>query len=96
MDPVQFWHSGVMSARWVSGQQVRSLVGPAALVSPVYQDLAGRLRLLVVDGRLSVGVRMPSERDFAQVLGLSRATVAAAYEQLREHGYLRARPGCGH
>lgn len=86
---------GGMGVRWISAQQVRSLLGQSPWGSPVYQELAERLRLLVVDGRLSIGVRMPSERDLAEVLHLSRSTVAAAYGQLRESGFLASRTGSG-
>lgn len=84
-----------MPAGWVSSQQAQSLLGDAPLGSPTYLALAERLRLLIVDGRLSLGVRMPSERDFAATLGLSRSTVAAAYLQLQQSGYLQPRPGSG-
>lgn len=60
---------------------------------PVYQGLADGLRMLIVDGRLPVGSRLPSERALADALRVSRTTVTAAYAQLREEGYLNARRG---
>jgi DNA-binding GntR family transcriptional regulator len=45
---------------------------------PLYAALAGRLRLLVADGRLTVGTRLPPERELAAALHVSRATVTAA------------------
>ncbi|HET9519003.1 MAG TPA: GntR family transcriptional regulator, partial [Actinoplanes sp.] len=57
---------------------------------PLYAGLATRLRLLVGDGRLPVGVRLPAERELARALHLSRATVAAAYGRLREDGWADA------
>jgi DNA-binding transcriptional MocR family regulator len=62
---------------------------------PLYDALATRLRLLVGDGRLPVGARLPAERDLAAALHLSRATVAAAYGRLREQGWADARQGSG-
>ena len=62
---------------------------------PLYAGLAARLRLLVGDGRLPVGTRLPAERDLAAALHLSRATVAAAYGRLREQGWADARQGSG-
>ena len=62
---------------------------------PLYDALATRLRLLVGDGRLPVGARLPPERDLAAALHLSRATVAAAYGRLREQGWADARQGSG-
>ena len=58
-----------------------------------------RLRAVVVqailDGRLGPGTALPSSRDLAQALSLSRNTVTAAYEQLVEEGFLEARPRRG-
>lgn len=58
-----------------------------------------RLRAVVVqailDGRLGPGTALPSSRDLAQALALSRNTVTAAYEQLVEEGFLEARPRRG-
>ena len=60
---------------------------------PAYQGLADAIRLLIVDGRLPVGSRLPSERALADALRVSRTTVTAAYSQLRDDGYLNARRG---
>jgi DNA-binding transcriptional MocR family regulator len=49
--------------------------------------------MLIVDGRLPVGSRLPSERALAEVLRVSRTTVTAAYADLRDDGYLHARRG---
>ncbi|WP_457493028.1 aminotransferase-like domain-containing protein [Streptomyces sp. P5_D11] len=58
---------------------------------PAHQRLSDRLRLLVLDGRLSLGSAMPSERDLAIALSTSRTTVGTAYRTLVEHGYLATR-----
>jgi DNA-binding transcriptional MocR family regulator len=60
---------------------------------PAYHGLADAIRLLIVDGRLPVGARLPSERAMADTLRVSRTTVTAAYAQLRDDGYLNARRG---
>jgi len=60
---------------------------------PAYHGLADAIRLLIVDGRVPVGARLPSERVMADTLRVSRTTVTAAYAQLREDGYLNARRG---
>lgn len=46
-------------------------------------------------GRLAVGSRLPSERDLAARLGLSRVTVVRALDSLRSRGILTTRPGSG-
>ncbi|CAM2888555.1 PLP-dependent aminotransferase family protein [Skermania piniformis] len=60
---------------------------------PAYVALAEGIRLLVHDGRLPLGVALPSERDLAGELGVSRTTITAAYARLRERGYLISRQG---
>lgn len=65
----------------------------ASSSGPVYQGLADGIRMLIVDGRLPVGARLPSERALAECLRVSRTTVTSAYAQLREDGYLLARRG---
>ena len=59
------------------------------------QGLADAIRGLVVDGRLAVRTRIPSERALAPVLNLSRGTVSRAYDRLREDGYLVSARGAG-
>lgn len=79
----------------ISAAALRDLLGGGLPVGrgPAYRDLADRLRLLVLDGRLPLQVSLPSERDLAASLAVSRTTVAAAYALLREQGHLRSRPG---
>lgn len=62
---------------------------------PAWRQLYETLRLLILDGRLPLSVRLPGERDLALALGLSRTTVAAAYAQLRAENYLASRHGSG-
>ncbi len=63
--------------------------------SPAYRGLAEGLRVLITDGRVPVGVRLPSERELTDALEVSRTTVTRAYAQLREHGFLVSRQGSG-
>lgn len=67
----------------------------AAPGRPGYEQLATAVRALVVDGRVPLGTRLPAERDLAVHLGVSRTTVTAAYDGLREQGFLRTRRGAG-
>lgn len=63
--------------------------------SPAFSWLASTLAGLIADGRLPLGLRLPSERDLASALRLSRTTVTRAYATLREAGYASARQGSG-
>lgn len=62
---------------------------------PRYQALAGSLVELILDGRIAPGTRLPSERDLAGQLQVSRATVTSAYDVLRAQRYLTSRTGSG-
>jgi hypothetical protein len=60
-----------------------------------YADLAERIKLLVLDGRVPVATRLPAERELASALAISRTTVAAGYDLLRTDGFLHSRRGAG-
>lgn len=62
---------------------------------PSYVRLATALAGAVLDGRLPVPSRLPSERETAAAMGISRTTVAAAYGRLRDDGFLVSRRGAG-
>ncbi|MFE1861174.1 MocR-like pyridoxine biosynthesis transcription factor PdxR [Streptomyces anandii] len=53
------------------------------------------LRQAVRSGRFAPGTRLPSSRDLAADLGVSRGLVTEAYEQLTAEGYLRSGRGAG-
>ncbi|GAA2667956.1 GntR family transcriptional regulator [Actinoplanes palleronii] len=53
------------------------------------------LREAVTDGRLPAGHRLPASRVLAADLGVSRGSVAGAYERLVAEGHLTARVGAG-
>lgn len=62
---------------------------------PAHERLAATLRALILDGRVPLEGQLPAERVLASSLGLSRATVTAAYNQLRLEGYVTSRQGAG-
>ncbi|NGO72310.1 PLP-dependent aminotransferase family protein [Streptomyces boncukensis] len=62
---------------------------------PGYRALADGVRALLFDGRVPLRARLPAERELAAALGVSRATVTAAYDLLREGGYAHSRRGSG-
>lgn len=61
------------------------------LAEQIYAQIDERIR----DGVLPTGTVLPSSRELAARLSVSRATVVAAYERLAAHGLIRARPGIG-
>ena len=59
------------------------------------QKLARGLMDVIRHGDIAPGLRLPSERALADALQISRTTVVAAYDALREHGWLDSRAGSG-
>lgn len=84
-----------MVSRTISASRLVPMLGTALDVTPAYRGLADALRLLVADGRLPSGTRLPSERDLTAALRVSRTTVTRAYAELRDRGYLTSRQGSG-
>ncbi len=84
----------VCMIRSVAASRVATLVGDFDR-SPAYAGLADALRLLIGDGRIALGTRLPSERELTDALGVSRTTVTRAYAALAEGGYAEARQGAG-
>ncbi len=71
------------------------LSGWVAIEGPLYKKLTSALRHVIERGDLTPVTRLPSERSLAQALGVSRATVVAAYDVLRSEGLLTSRQGSG-
>src|SRR5271155_21395 len=70
------------------------VINPACERSLVDQIVAG-VRLQIDDRRLAPGSKLPSLRDFARTLNVSRFTVVEAYDRLVAMGYLQSRRGAG-
>src|SRR4029077_5793091 len=62
---------------------------------PLQHKLARGLVDAIRKGAVHPGIRLPSERSLAQALSISRTTVVAAYDALRESGWLESRAGSG-
>jgi GntR family transcriptional regulator / MocR family aminotransferase len=56
-------------------------------------QIEGQLRSRIRDGVLRAGTPLPSTRDLARQLGISRRVVVDAYGQLTAEGYLAVRQG---
>jgi GntR family transcriptional regulator / MocR family aminotransferase len=63
--------------------------GPATLGTQIEDQLRRAIR----EGALKAGARVPSTRDLARQLDISRRVVVAAYSQLAAEGYLVLRQG---
>ena len=83
-------------SRTITAARVATLVGSlSADERPLYVDLAERLRLLIGEGRIAEGTRLPSERELTAAIGVSRTTVTRAYAELRDRGFAESRRGSG-
>jgi DNA-binding transcriptional MocR family regulator len=79
----------------ISGPHLARVLGTWRSSRSAFSSLAEALRLLVLDGRLPLRTRLPGERELAAALGVSRTTVTAAYDVLRDEGFLASRRGSG-
>ncbi len=62
---------------------------------PAYRRLAGALIAAIRRGETGPGQRLPAERVLARLLSVSRTTVVAAYEILRQEEWVESRQGSG-
>ncbi|MFE2877580.1 PLP-dependent aminotransferase family protein [Streptomyces roseus] len=81
--------------RTIGSSHLTAMLPSGVLARPGYRSLADAVRTLILDGRIALHVRLPAERELAEALGASRATVTGAYDLLRESGYVRSRRGSG-
>ena len=62
---------------------------------PLAVQISAQLEAAVTDGLLHAGDRLPSSRDLAVSLGVSRTVVTNAYARLFAEGWLEGRHGSG-
>ena len=63
--------------------------------TPLYRQIYNNLRDAILTQQLAPGFRLPSTRDLAPVLGVSRNTIRNAFDQLLAEGYLESAVGSG-
>ena len=68
---------------------------PPQAGGPVIRQVYDQVRGAIHAGVLRPGGRLPSSRDLATRLGVARASVVAAYDQLLAEGYAEGRKGSG-
>lgn len=62
---------------------------------PLVVQISEGIRRRIVSGSIGQGCRLPSSRNCAVELGVSRSSIVAAYEQLVAEGYMESRRGSG-
>ncbi|GAA4341404.1 GntR family transcriptional regulator [Pigmentiphaga soli] len=68
---------------------------PAAVRGPYYVRLQREIQSLIDAGELGAGSGLPSERELAKALNISRSTVKRSYDRLREAQSLVSSQGRG-
>ena len=95
----QFGTSGriivVMDAVVMNGTRIASIIGSGPWAGPAHESLFNVIARAIADGRISVGTRLPSERELAQAVGLSRTTTSRTYATLREQSFVETKRGSG-
>jgi GntR family transcriptional regulator, transcriptional repressor for pyruvate dehydrogenase complex len=61
----------------------------------IYEEIVRQVRLLISDGRLKSGDRLPPERDLAEQFRVSRTSVREALRALESRGLVEIRAGEG-
>jgi GntR family transcriptional regulator len=63
--------------------------------TPLYDQIADRIRVAVASGELRAGDPLPSVRRLASQLRVNPATVVQAYRALEAEGFVEMRQGSG-
>ncbi len=84
-----------MISQRLSARRLAEMLGNWRGSGHSYLDLAASIELLVRDGMLAPGTVLPAERPLSETLQLSRTTVSACYQRLRETGIALTRQGSG-
>lgn len=67
----------------------------AADPRPLYRQIADGIKALIARGELRSGMALPSVRQVASDLGVNLNTIAVAYRELQDEGFLSVRHGSG-
>ena len=62
---------------------------------PIYEQIAGQIKALIISGALKEGDMLPSMRLMAKELRISVITTKRAYEELERDGFIISQTGKG-
>ena len=74
-----------LSSRFVTSIRVNQSSGV-----PIYKQIVEQIEFMIEGGQLGDGDRLPSSRMLAKNMSINRNTVARAYGELREKGYVES------
>ena len=63
--------------------------------APLFHQIYQQLRSAILSGALCSATKLPSTRELAAQLGVSRSAVVSAFEQLLAEGYTFGKKGAG-
>lgn len=63
--------------------------------TPLHLQIAQQIRLMILQGELAEGSRLPPTRKLAEILGVNRSTVVQAYNKLWAEGLIESHVGRG-
>jgi GntR family transcriptional regulator / MocR family aminotransferase len=63
--------------------------------TPLYRQVANRIKELILTGQLAQGSQLPSSRELAETLAVSRITINQAYTTLMDAGFIETQPARG-
>ncbi len=63
--------------------------------APIYEQITGQIKNLIMRGELTENELLPSIRSLAKELQISVITTKRAYEELEREGYIVSVPGKG-
>ena len=82
-------------AKSVQGALLSSIELDRNSIVTLFQQLDRAMRKLILNGSVAASQRLPSSRQLADDLGVSRITVKNVYEQLSAEGYVYSKCGSG-
>lgn len=57
-------------------------------MQPIYEQIIGQIKAMIMDGRLQEETLLPSVRSLSKDLNISALTVKKAYDSLEEEGFI--------
>jgi GntR family transcriptional regulator/MocR family aminotransferase len=62
---------------------------------PLYRQIYDQIRVMILDGQIQPGTKLPPSREIALRYKVARVTATTAYDQLRDEGFIYSRVGAG-
>ncbi len=62
---------------------------------PLYEQIKGRFKELIIGGILKENDKIPSVRELAMTLAINPNTIQKAYKELENEGYIYSQPARG-